>query len=199
MFFNGCKFCSRNSFAGCRYSFNKKSKYSSIYPVCMHTAAIRCTPICRRVCMAFAYESKLLKVWSLCNEALPLFAQVLWPALVPVSILMMEKDHSRRKMLVIPAVTGILISIYLLGCLIIFPVQAEIRTSHIHYQLNFTVASAWFSGVLYFIPTVLPFFISGVKKTLLWVLLFFHLTFLRSYILMKILFQYGVFLQPLPV
>lgn len=116
-----------------------------------------------------------------------LFAQVVWPTLVPVSLLMMEKDHSRRKILVILTVTGILISIYLLGCLFVFPVQAEIRTGHIHYQLNFAIASAWFSGILYAIPAVLPFFISGVKKTLL-----LGIVILTSYLFTKLYYAENI-------
>lgn len=97
-----------------------------------------------------------------------LFAQVVWPSLIPVSILLIEKNTARKKILRVLSGTGAIISIYLLYCLLLYDVDADIRGFHIHYTLDFPVALIWISGVFYFIPTVIPLFTSGVKK--MWLL-----------------------------
>ncbi|MBX9781705.1 MAG: hypothetical protein K2X48_00290 [Chitinophagaceae bacterium] len=92
------------------------------------------------------------------------FAQVVWPVLVPFSMVLMERDEGRKKILLALTVMGSVLAAYLAVCLFIFPVQATIHSGHIHYQLNFPIALTWISGVFYFLPTVLPSFVSGVKR-----------------------------------
>jgi uncharacterized protein DUF6629 len=93
-----------------------------------------------------------------------IFAQLIWPVWVPFSVLLMEKDKVRKRILWILMIMGLTISFYLLYCLFTYEVSAEIRSGHIHYKLNFPIALAWVSSVLYFIPTVVSLFISSVKR-----------------------------------
>lgn len=92
------------------------------------------------------------------------FAQLIWPVWVPFSILLLENDTVRKRILLFFTIMGLSISLYLLYCLFVYDVSAEIRSGHIHYTLNFPKALTWISSVMYFIPTVLSLFISSVKR-----------------------------------
>ena len=92
------------------------------------------------------------------------FAQIIWPVWIPFSVLIMEKDPVRKRILTGLLSMGLLISIYLLYCLFAYPVFADIQAGHIRYTLNFPLAVAWISSVLYFIPTVISLFVSGVRR-----------------------------------
>lgn len=93
-----------------------------------------------------------------------LFAQVIWPTFVPLSILLIEKDPVRKKILRATLGTGILVSVYLLYCLISYDVTAAVSGHHIRYDLAFPYAQKWYSGIPYFIATVVSPLVSGNKK-----------------------------------
>jgi len=112
------------------------------------------------------------------------FAQLIWPSWVPFSILLIEKDRNRKRLLTILLIMGLGISAYLLYCLFSYPVSAEIQFGHIHYKLNFPLAFAPISGVLYFIPTVISLFVSSVKK-----MPYLAIAILISFIATKIFFD----------
>jgi hypothetical protein len=92
------------------------------------------------------------------------FAQVLWPILVPLSIFFLEKNTMRKKILGTLAIMGTLMAIFLIYCLFNYYAKAEIGYLHIHYQLNYPMALSWISGLIYFMPTVVPNFISSIKR-----------------------------------
>jgi len=112
------------------------------------------------------------------------FAQLIWPSWVPLSIMLLEKNKGRRTMLIILLLIGLSISIYLLFCLFWYSVSAEIQSGHIHYRLNFPLAFAPVSGVLYFIPTVVSLFVSSVRR-----MRYLALAILISFIGTKIFFD----------
>jgi hypothetical protein len=93
-----------------------------------------------------------------------LFAQVLWPVLVPFSILLIEKDAVRKRVLRIILGTGILLATYLLYCLFTFDQTAAVSGHHIRYDFSYPYTHSWYSGLLYFIPTVVSPLISSNKK-----------------------------------
>ena len=61
------------------------------------------------------------------------FSHVLWPTLIPLSILLMERIVWRRKILSVFVVIGAVVSLYLLYFLITEPIQAEIVGNSIAY------------------------------------------------------------------
>lgn len=63
------------------------------------------------------------------------FSHVLWPALVPFAVLMMEPVTARRKRLLIPMTAGAFAAIYFLFALVTEPVSALIDGKHIVYHL----------------------------------------------------------------
>lgn len=95
-----------------------------------------------------------------------IFAQIVWPTWVPLSIMFLEKDEKRKKAFYFISEIGILLSIYLSYCFIVYDVQAEISSHHIQYNLDFphTQHLLWLSALFYFIPTVFSTFVSSVKR-----------------------------------
>jgi len=104
------------------------------------------------------------------------FAQVIWPLLVPLSVLLMEKSRKQKRILALFLASGVFISIYLAYSISSFPIHAEIMGLHMSYRFDYPYTLGWFGGVLYFIPTVLPPFFSTVKR-----MQFLGLTILIAY------------------
>jgi hypothetical protein len=113
-----------------------------------------------------------------------IFAQLVWPSWVPFSLLLVERDRVRKKILAFLLAMGLSVSFYLLYCLFVYDVSAEIRSGHIHYTLNFPMAFTWISSVLYFLPTVVSLFVSGVRK-----MIFLGVAILLSFLVTKIFMQ----------
>ena len=95
-----------------------------------------------------------------------IFAQIVWPTWVPISILLLEKEANRKKMLYITLGCGILLSSYLAYCYLFYDVKAEVSNHHIQYDLHFphTAHYLWLTGLFYFIPTVISTIISSVPR-----------------------------------
>jgi hypothetical protein len=66
-----------------------------------------------------------------------MMAQVLWPAIIPVSVLLMEEDKKRKGILRILLFMGLSLSEYYLYCLIFFNVNPQIMGYHIQYNTEF--------------------------------------------------------------
>jgi hypothetical protein len=112
------------------------------------------------------------------------FAQVVWPSWVPFSILLLEKDKARKKILYLMLGIGLVVSVCLLFRLLTETTRSEIIGHHIFYDLSFPASVKRTFGILYFISTVLTPFISSTKR--MWALGF---TILLSYIITKIFFE----------
>ncbi len=93
-----------------------------------------------------------------------IFAQVLWPLWVPVSMLQIERSKIGRKLLSILVVIGASVSLYLLYTLISYNVSAAITPYHIHYELDFPTHFQYLVAGLYFLTTVVPPFLLKGKR-----------------------------------
>jgi hypothetical protein len=115
-----------------------------------------------------------------------MFAQIIWPAWIPFSILLLEKNRARRRLLAVMLAMGLTISTYLAYCLFVFDVSAEIRGEHIHYTLNFPIPLklSLLTSILYFIPTVISLFVSAEKR--MWIL---GMAILLSFISTQVFFE----------
>ncbi|MFA6277206.1 MAG: DUF6629 family protein [Pedobacter sp.] len=100
------------------------------------------------------------------------FAQLVWPILVPLAILLFEKEPVRRKFLLVFLGIGILTAAYLGYALLNFEATAKIQEHHIQYALQFPFQSMLLRGIPYMLATaVSPFFSSHKQLRLLgWVL-----------------------------
>lgn len=92
------------------------------------------------------------------------FAQIVWPLWVPLSILLVEKNEKRKKILKVLTFTGALVSLYLAYCLVSFHVQASVVGQHISYHLDYPSSIKPLRGLLYLLVTVLPPFFSNIKR-----------------------------------
>jgi len=102
-----------------------------------------------------------------------LFALIIWPTLIPLAVLKMEELKSRRKLLKALLGTGILVSAYYTFCLVTFNVEPQIRDSHIQYVNNFPEKFSLPAFGLYVIATIVPLFISSIRKMYLFGVLVF--------------------------
>jgi hypothetical protein len=91
-------------------------------------------------------------------------AQVLWPFWVPLSILLLEKQAFRRKILKSLLVLGVLGSAYLAYSLLLFDLKAEIIGHHIKFKQGYAIHFPAFGFIFYFIPTVFSLFVSSIKN-----------------------------------
>ncbi len=96
------------------------------------------------------------------------FAQIIWPAWVPVAFLILEKEITRTKKQKILVGAGLLVSAYLGYCLISFPVHAQIMHYHITYDQSYPAKLATPIALLYLIATIAPPFFSHINK--MWLL-----------------------------
>jgi hypothetical protein len=112
-----------------------------------------------------------------------LFAHVIWPVWVPLSYRMIENNERKKRILSLITVIGSLVSVYLCFCMFYYPVDTNITDHHIHYDLNYPDLHG-IGKIFYFIPTMLPPFISGVRW--MWALGSLNLiSFLISFFLFK--------------
>ncbi len=102
-----------------------------------------------------------------------IMADVLWPSMIPLSVLFMEKNRKKKKILWILLIMGISLSMYYAFCLMFFHVNPEIAGYHILYKTDFPESLSMLAFIVYLIVTITPLFISSIKRMhLLGVLMF---------------------------
>ena len=111
-------------------------------------------------------------------------AVVIWPTMVPLSILLMEKVKKRRIALYALLGLGIAVSLtHVLG-LLIYEVTARISSFHILYTMASPHPIAVVTMTAYLIATIVPLLISSVRRMYL-----FGIVIVVSYTLARILYQ----------
>lgn len=94
-----------------------------------------------------------------------IMAQVLWPVIIPFSILLMEENNKKKKILKVLLALGLSLSLYYAFCLLSFNVNPQIMDYHIHYNIDFPKSLRMVAFITYLIVTITPLFVSTVKKT----------------------------------
>jgi hypothetical protein len=107
---------------------------------------------------AFAFLGKVSSYTFL------VFAQIVWPLLVPISITMLEKDVKRKIILRIFIGIGALVSSYFTHRLLMYGVHANIAGHHVAYKQVFPDSLAHIADILYGLATIAPIFLSKVKR-----------------------------------
>lgn len=95
------------------------------------------------------------------------FALVIWPLWITPSLLLLEKEKKRKRILQVFFVVGILWSAALAWYLYSAQVVAQVHASNMCYLIStFDVASKYMGYFLliYLIPVILPFFVSSEKN-----------------------------------
>ena len=116
-----------------------------------------------------------------------IMAEVLWPMMIPLSVLFMEENRKKKKTLQLFLALGACIAIYYAAVLAIYNVNPEIMGYHIHYYNSAPQTFAVPAFLIYLAVTIVPLFISSIKKThLLGVLMFLScavtVVFFRQYL-----------------
>ncbi len=104
------------------------------------------------------------------THAFLIFAQAVWPIWVPLSIMLMEENTERKRVLKLLLGIGVAVAAFLMFAVFSKTTVAEIQEHHIVYKVTVPAMLAISSGLPYFIATVIPAFISSVKgmKWLAW-------------------------------
>lgn len=92
------------------------------------------------------------------------FADVFWPTYIPLSILLMEKNRKRKKLMIAFLFLGIIVSLFYISCLFQFEITPEIDCYHIHYAKSFPKLLGNIALAIYIIATMSPLFLSTVKR-----------------------------------
>ena len=94
-------------------------------------------------------------------------AQVIWPVMIPLSVLFMEDSEKKKKYLVALLFVGTALAIYYAFCFLSFNVYPQIQGYHIFYENDFPKSPVFtiVSFIFYLIATITPLFVSSIKKT----------------------------------
>jgi hypothetical protein len=93
-----------------------------------------------------------------------IFAQILWPFWIPLSVLMLEKNERRKKIHKALLAAGIMVSIYMAYCLLSYNVKAKIEGHHIRYVQDYPSIFRGYGTVLYVLATIAPAFFSTIRR-----------------------------------
>ena len=125
-----------------------------------------------------------LSHWNnIATYAFLIFAQVVWPIVVPLSVMLMEKETNNKKVLIGLLVLGIIVSSYLSWCLLFYKVHASVSCNHIRYDVDYPIFKH--SGIIYFMAAALPPIISSIKRLRL-----FGIIIILSYVVTKVFYEY---------
>jgi len=112
------------------------------------------------------------------------FSQIVWPAWIPLSILILEKKSGRNIILSILSILGLFVSVSLGYHLIKYGVIAEIREHHIDYDFRNSLGMPPFISIFYVIVILVPPFVCSLK--IMWSL---GLAVLVSFIITTLLYE----------
>jgi hypothetical protein len=91
-------------------------------------------------------------------------ALAIWPVFVPLSVWLLEPAKNRRRILTGLMAAGGIVSIFYIYCLIFYNVHPEIQSFHIQYVNDYPGTVVWIVFILYLAATILPLFVSSVKR-----------------------------------
>jgi hypothetical protein len=92
-------------------------------------------------------------------------AEVVWPMMVPLSVLFMEEERGRGKVLRVLLLIGTCLAAYFSYCLLFFTVSPSIMGHHIDYGTDFPRSLSMLAFLIYLLVTIAPLFVSSIKKT----------------------------------
>jgi hypothetical protein len=95
-----------------------------------------------------------------------IMAEVLWPVLIPLSVLLMEENKNRKRALWALLAVGLGIAFFYLRHIVIYGVHADISGWHITYKTSPHYPDK-LPTFFYLIATLVPFFVSGLKRAYL--------------------------------
>lgn len=113
-----------------------------------------------------------------------LFAQVVWPAFIPYSIMRIEPNPMRKKIMKVLFGFGLVLAAYFAYCLSAYDVTVAPGCAHINYVLSYPALGVYAMSFGYFLPAAIPPFISGIGR-----LRVLGLATLLAYVAAKIFYE----------
>jgi len=95
------------------------------------------------------------------------FALVVWPVWIPLTIRMLEKDAKRKKMLGLMLFMGSVVSVGATCVILFYPAVVMPAYHHLHYDIDISQEATGLIKlftVLYFATTIITTFISSIKR-----------------------------------
>jgi hypothetical protein len=112
--------------------------------------------------LSFSYDSwKIFEIPAM--YLFLIFAQVVWPFYVPISMRAIETNPVLKKWLTYLSVFGGLISFILLIYLFIYPSHANAECYHVFYDVVYPIPPKY-GGIFYFTATAVPLFLASSKR-----------------------------------
>lgn len=105
-----------------------------------------------------------LRLETITTQMFIIMAQVIWPALIPVSVLLLEENRTRKNILIALTLGGVYIALANLYGLVLYPVHADISSRHLVYQNDLHPGFGKTALALYFTVTVVPLLVSGIGR-----------------------------------
>ncbi len=93
-----------------------------------------------------------------------IMAEVVWPVLIPFSVLLMEESKRKKKILAGLLAAGLGIALYYLRHLLLYDMHAEISSRHIVYKSAVPHPHDIAATMIYVFATLTPFFVSSLKR-----------------------------------
>lgn len=126
-----------------------------------------------------------IAIQALATYVFLLFAEIIWPIWVPIAILLLEKNATRKVIQKVLVGVGFLVGVYLAYCLLNFKVEARIEGNHITYFQDYPNPFRGYGVIAYAQATIAPPFFSHIKR--MWL---FGLAILISYIISAVYYEH---------
>ena len=110
-------------------------------------------------------DPDFVNLQKFCTYLFLIMADVLWPLMIPLSVLLMEENKKIKKTLWLLLSAGLILSLYYAFCLLHYNVTPQIKGYHIDYYSEFPNSMAIIAFAVYLIVTITPLFISSIKRT----------------------------------
>jgi hypothetical protein len=112
------------------------------------------------------------------------FAQIVWPFWVPFSMRLVEPQKLQKQTMTVMLILGTFVSVYLGYCLIHYSIHSQVSDHHIRYELDYPHSQNIYLVILYFIPTIIPPILSGIKR-----MKYIGVVILLSFLVSRIFFR----------
>ncbi len=93
-----------------------------------------------------------------------ILAEIVWPAAVPLSVLLIEDKKPRKKILTALLIVGAVVALFNIYGMIFYGPRAEVSSMHIAYISDFRLPFGNYPVIFYLAATILPLFISSVRR-----------------------------------
>ena len=109
-------------------------------------------------------DSEYLIIQMFTTKMFLIIAEVVWPVMIPLSILFMEENGRKRKIIWILLLVGASVSAYYAFCIFSFNINPQITNYHIQYNNDFPRYFRPLAFALYMTATITPLFVSSTRK-----------------------------------